>query len=78
MADETTRKQRPVVRVPEFDADHVRDVSEAVYRDRLGNDLDEMLEKDADGGKKLRDRAGSYDALTRSYLRALKGIPNAD
>ena len=59
-------------RVPEFDPEFVRDVSEAVYRDRLGDDLAGMLEKDGDGGKKLRARAASYDSLTRCYLRAIK------
>lgn len=57
---------------PEFDPVRVRDVSEVVYRERLGErDLKGMLEKDGDGGKKLRERAGAYDTLTRSYMRAL-------
>lgn len=62
----------PPKREAEFDAEQVRNISEAVYRDRLGpKDEARMLEQDGDGGKKLRERAGSYDALTRSYLRAI-------
>jgi len=58
---------------PEFDANRVRDVSELVYRDRLGPvECANMIEKDGDGGAKLRERAGSYDSLTRCYLRALR------
>ena len=50
----------------------IRDISEAVYRDRLGiNGVKSMLANDADDGKKLRQRAGCYDPLTRSYLRIL-------
>lgn len=57
----------------EFDPVMVRDISEAVYRERLGADsVKNMLEKDGDGGTKLRERAGSYDGLTRAYLRAIR------
>ena len=59
-------------REPEFDPEHVRYISVAVYRRELGEeDLRRMLEKDGDGGIKLRERASSYDRLTRSYLAAL-------
>ncbi|RPH48875.1 hypothetical protein EHM76_00295 [bacterium] len=52
--------------------EEVRDISEKVYRVRLGDDdVRRMLEKDDDGGKKLRSRAGSYDPLTRAYLAVL-------
>ena len=58
----------------EFDPAYVRDISEHVYRQRLvpsGKDaLKKMLAKDNDGGKKLRERAGAYDDLTRCFLRA--------
>lgn len=58
-------------RSKEFDAAMVRDISEHVYRQRLSaDDLASMLEKDGDNGKKLRERASGYDALTRCYLRA--------
>lgn len=68
---------RPV-RKPEFDVEHVRDVSEAVYRARLDDESGEgaaerMIAKDGDGGEKLRRRAGAYDALTRAYMRVLCG-----
>jgi hypothetical protein len=59
-------------RIAEFDPALVRDISEAVYRDRLGPDgLKNMVEADGDGGAKLRERSGSYDSLTRCYMRAI-------
>lgn len=61
-------------RTPEFPLDRIRDLSERVYRDRLGeNDVASMIAKDGDGGIKLRERAVSYDALSRAYLRAIEG-----
>lgn len=61
-------------REPEFDPTRVRDLSVEVYKMSLGeDDTRRMLEKDDDGGVKLRERAGSYDALTRRYMRALTG-----
>ncbi len=55
-------------------ADLVRDISERVYRDRLGaGEVASMIAKDGDGGVKLRERSVSYDALTRAYLRAIEG-----
>jgi hypothetical protein len=66
-------------KIPTFDPEHVRDISEKVYRIRLNDDcpsnVDRMLAKDDDGGKKLRNRARSYDALTRAYLKALEIKP---
>jgi hypothetical protein len=59
-----------------MNADRVRDVSVAVYKLRLEASnkgaVDRMLAKDGDDGQKLRDRAGSYDALTRVYLQVLQ------
>ena len=64
-------------RPQEFDPEYVRDISVAVYKDRLGEiDTASMLEADADNGAKLRGRAGSYDPLTRAYLRVLKDTSN--
>jgi hypothetical protein len=76
-------KEKAVKHSPE----QVRDISEAVYRLRLDQDtphvsdanpgnVARMLAKDKekdsnDNGKKLRGRAGSYDALTRAYLEVL-------
>jgi hypothetical protein len=55
------------------DSQLVREISERVYRERLGpGDLARMLEKDNDGGKKMRVRAASYDSLTRAYIKALR------
>lgn len=65
---------------PTFDPEYVRNLSALVYRIRLeqeceGN-VERMLAKDAekdpaDGGKKLRNRAGQYDSITRAYLDVL-------
>jgi hypothetical protein len=63
-------------REPEFDPTAVRDLSEKVYRDLLERDnhpegaVARMIEKDGDDGKKLRERAGSFDRLSRAYMRA--------
>jgi len=63
-----------------FDPEYIRDLSEAVYRMRLEQDCagntDRMLAKDNDGGKKLRNRAGAYDPLTRVYLKTLGFEPS--
>ena len=73
MTDEAKRGRAPFP----FTPDHVRDISEKVYRAKLEADnsppgaVERMIAKDADGGKKLRNRAGAYDVLTRRYLTAL-------
>lgn len=55
-------------------ADYVRDISERVYRLRLGpKDVACMLAEDNDDGKKLRERAAAYDYLTRAYLTVMSG-----
>jgi len=55
-----------------MDAERIRDISEKVYRIRLGaRDTQSMIAKDGDNGEKLRQRAGSYDVLTRAYLEAM-------
>lgn len=65
-------------REPEFDQKLVRDLSEKVYRDLLERDnppegaVARMIEKDGDSGEKMRERAGSYDRLSRAYLRAFR------
>ena len=64
----------PPKRQPEFDAEHVRDISEAVDRDRKPEtDLADIIAEK--GAAKIREYAGSYDSLTRSYLRATKVSP---
>jgi len=61
---------------PTFDPKYIRDISERVYRLELGRGEDvRMIEKDKDNGKKLRNRAGQYDSLTRSYLEVLGFTP---
>jgi hypothetical protein len=63
--------QSPSRPAPEFGLSFVRDVSEAVYRERLSpRDLADMIAKDGD--PKVRERAGCFDVLTRVYLRVLK------
>lgn len=57
-------------------ATEVRDISVEVYKRRLVDGsgegaVERMLAKDNDGGKMLRDRAWSYDVLTRAYLAVL-------
>lgn len=60
--------------IPVADPERIRDISEAVYRERLGDGGKGMVEADGDGGKKLRARAYAYDGLTRAYLKVLKRI----
>lgn len=68
-----TNTQRKGGRTQEFDPEHVRDISEAVYRDRLGKDEAAKMVAKAKGDVGiLRRNASSYDGITRSYLRVLK------
>lgn len=64
---------------PTFDPEYIRDLSERVYRDMLEQDcpgnVERMITKDEDDGRKLRNRAGYYDRLTRAYLKALGFSP---
>ena len=67
-----------------WDQEFINDISERVYRYKLDKDnpimeisgvkttaVDRMLEKDADGGVMLRNRAVSfYGQVTRGYLAA--------
>lgn len=66
---------------PTFDPNYIRDMSEAVYRHRLEQDcpgnVERMIEKDEDQGQMLRNRAASYDPLTRAYLKVLGFEPPA-
>lgn len=65
----------PPVRAPsEWSMDFVTDLSEAVYRIRLGGEKESeaMIRADKDGGQKLRNRARSYDVMTRAYLTVLR------
>lgn len=67
---------------PTFDPTYIRDLSEQAYRIRLEQDchgnVERMIEKDEDNGEKLRNRAGSYDPLTRAYLKVLGFEPGSD
>lgn len=63
---------------PTWNPDFIRDLSEKVYRASLdAGDVERMIEKDKDGGVKLRNRAGCYDKLSRVYLDVLGFKPPA-
>ena len=73
---------KPKGREQEFDPTFIRDVSEAIYRQRLedasgGGDgaVQRMIERDGDQGQKLRNRAGSYDSISRAYARYFRDNP---
>lgn len=71
MSEQKTRKAPP--RAPSYDPVLVEDLAEAVYRDQLGaKDAASMVEKDADGGAKLRRRAQAYAPVVRATLAALE------
>jgi hypothetical protein len=60
---------------PTYSDDYVRDISEAVYRIRLGDDAVRRALADPDRGETwLRNGAGSYDVLTRAYLDTLNSV----
>lgn len=50
-------------------------ICERVYRDRLGEDAQRMIEKDADGGVKLRRRAMTYAPIVKATLDAMLAEP---
>lgn len=65
---------------PEFNPDYVRDISLAVYLDRLGPDGTQKARARFEGGeaefdKLMRDRAACQDTLTKAYLRAIHAQP---
>lgn len=66
------------IKVPTWNPEFIRDLSEKVYRADLEHPtgggegaVARMLEKDSDGGVKLRGRAAAYDKLSRIYLDIL-------
>lgn len=64
---------------PTFSPGYIRDLSEKVYRQRLGEaQTASMIREDKDTGEKLRARAASYDGLTRCFLTAIGIEPGAD
>ena len=64
----------PAEHTPQF----ITDISEAVYRIRLGGPKEaaDMIAKDEDQGQKLRGRAKFYDSMTRDYLVVIKEALN--
>jgi hypothetical protein len=59
-------------KIAPLDSERIKDVAEAVYRDRLGErDVARMIAEDKDGGAKLRGRAQCYGPLVVPFCRAL-------
>jgi hypothetical protein len=72
------------VKIPTWNPEFIRDLSEKIYRANLEHSsgggkgvVERMIEKDEDGGVKLRNRAGAYDKLSRIYLEILGFKPPA-
>jgi hypothetical protein len=66
-------------KIPTWNPEFIRDLSERVYRRQLGSDdTRRMIEKDKDNGEKLRNRAAAYDQLSRAYLELLGFTPPAE
>lgn len=60
---------------PPRDNEAITDISQRVYEMSLGAaDVKSMLEKDGDGGVKLRNRSKVRNATTVMYLKVL-GLP---
>ncbi len=73
----TEKTKKP--KIPTWNPEFIRDLSEKVYRRNLGDDdVRRMIEKDGDGGKKLRGRAAAYDNLSRTYLDVLGFTPPSE
>lgn len=52
--------------------DQIRDISEKIYRKRLGKgEPERMIQKDGDSGEKLRTRAHIYDSLVVDVLETV-------
>lgn len=62
---------KPPIERPRFSAEFIRDLSERVYRARIGDGGVRMQADDKDDGAKLRKRAEVLDPLSRLYLEAL-------
>jgi len=55
-----------------YTPERIRDISVRIYKILLGpGEAERMIEKDKDGGKKLRGRAAIYDKHTIAYLEVL-------
>lgn len=67
--------KKPIPRAPVYDDALIADLAEAVYRIELGpKDAASMVEKDKDGGVKLRRRAQGYASTVRATLDALRAM----
>lgn len=59
-------------KIAPVDSNRIKDIAEAVYRDRLGErDVARMIADDEDNGEKLRGRAQSYASLVIPFCKAL-------
>lgn len=64
------RTEKP--KIPPLDTERLRDIAEAVYRDRMGErDVAKMIADDKDNGEKLRGRAKIYEPLVVPFCKAL-------
>lgn len=65
---------RPPKQAPDWTREQISDLSEAVYRIRLGSPaaVADMISNDKDQGQKLRNRSRCYHVMTRAYLDVLK------
>lgn len=71
MSEEKRGRGRPKAA---HDPQYVADICEAVYKKLLGpGGAERMLEKDADGGKKLRGRSLAYRHIVIAVLEELEG-----
>lgn len=70
MSDSQSAEKKP--KIPPLDNARIRDIAEAVYRDRLGDhDVARMIADDKDNGEKLRGRAKIYEPLVVPFCKAL-------
>lgn len=59
-------------KIAPIDSNRIKDIAEAVYRDRLGErDIARMIADDKDNGEKLRGRAKIYEPLVVPFCKAL-------
>lgn len=66
-------KKTKAPREPEHDPELVARLAERVYRSQLGEkSAASMVEKDGDGGVKLRRRSVCYATIVKATLDALK------
>lgn len=68
----TKRARKAPPRPMTYDDALIARLCERVYRARLEGDAEKMIEKDGDGGAKLRVRALAYGPVVRATLDAMQ------